>query len=75
MTVTYFLEAGGVPPLTVHSRSGAAWAPRQGVKGLQSATLNRLRWQWQRYPWSEDDVAVARTPLIFVDHVADARWR
>lgn len=38
--------------------------------GLESATLNRLRWQWRSYPW-HNDVMLARTPLIFVDHVAE----
>jgi hypothetical protein len=43
----------------------------QGVKGLKSATLNRLQWQWHCYPWTSTDVALARTPLVFVDHVAE----
>eukprot|EP00435_Cladocopium_sp_Y103_P029542 s2313_g7.t1 len=43
----------------------------EGVKGLKSATLNRLQWQWHCYPWTSTDVALARTPLVFVDHVAE----
>ena len=33
--------------------------------------MNRLQWQWQHFPWTPTDVAMARTPLIFVDHVAE----
>ncbi|CAL1174246.1 unnamed protein product, partial [Cladocopium goreaui] len=56
--------------LYVMFTSGSTGRPK-GVKGLKSATLNRLQWQWHCYPWTSTDVALARTPLVFVDHVAE----
>lgn len=45
--------------------------PLQGVLGSHTATLNRLTWQWRRFPWRSGDVVCLRTPLVFVDHVAE----
>ena len=50
--------------------SGSTGRPK-GVQGLHSATLNRLHWQWTRFPWKDGEVACARTPLVFIDHVAE----
>ena len=50
--------------------SGSTGRPK-GVHGPHSATLNRLRWQWAKFPWEKGEVACARTPLTFVDHVAE----
>ena len=49
--------------------SGSTGRPK-GVVGLESATMNRLRWQWRVFPF-RNEVTLARTPLIFVDHVAE----
>ena len=50
--------------------SGSTGRPK-GVCGLQSALLNRLDWQWMRFPWRAGEVACARTPLTFIDHAAE----
>eukprot|EP00439_Symbiodinium_sp_Y106_P083048 s2032_g22.t2 len=50
--------------------SGSTGRPK-GVRGLHSATLNRLHWQWTKFPWKDGEVACARTPLVFIDHVAE----
>ncbi|CAE7772057.1 Aasdh [Symbiodinium sp. CCMP2456] len=50
--------------------SGSTGRPK-GVLGLHAATLNRLHWQWTRFPWKDGEVACARTPLVFIDHVAE----
>ncbi|CAE8647805.1 unnamed protein product, partial [Polarella glacialis] len=50
--------------------SGSTGRPK-GVVGRQAATLNRLAWQWRAFPWQPGEVACARTPLTFVDHVAE----
>ena len=50
--------------------SGSTGRPK-GVCGIHSATLNRLRWQWASFPWKAGEVACARTPLTFIDHVAE----
>ena len=57
-------------PLHVIYTSGSTGRPK-AVVGRRAATLNRLRWQWRTWPWAASDVACARTPHGFVDHVAE----
>ena len=41
------------------------------VAGSAKATLHRLKWQWDRFPWRDDDAMLLRTPATFVDSVAE----
>lgn|GEM_PF-1538016 len=50
--------------------SGSTGRPK-GVVGTQSATLNRLEWSWQEFPFAPDDVACAKTSPNFVDAIAE----
>ena len=50
--------------------SGSTGKPK-GVVGTHSATLNRLEWAWQEFPFSPDDVACAKTSPNFVDAIAE----
>ena len=45
-------------------------APKH-VVGSAAATLHRLRWQWNRFPFDKDDVVLRRAPAVFVDAVAE----
>jgi non-ribosomal peptide synthetase component F len=38
--------------------------------GTHGATLNRLYWMWEAYPWCDGDVACLTSGLSFVDSVA-----
>ena len=58
--------------LYVIGTSGTSSGEAVGVVGSASATLNRLRWQWSRFPFSEDDrFVLRRTPVLFVDSIAE----
>nr|AGS49688.1 long-chain-fatty-acid--CoA ligase [uncultured bacterium esnapd14] len=48
--------------------SGTTGRPK-GVLGLHGATMHRLEWMWQRYPFGPDERSCQRTPLSFVDSV------
>jgi len=50
--------------------SGSTGEPK-GVVGLHRAITNRLAWQQETYPYQGGEVACARTPLGFVDSVAE----
>jgi hypothetical protein len=41
------------------------------VKGRASSTLHRLEWQWRVIPFGVAPVVVRRSPLVFVDSVAE----
>ena len=49
--------------------SGSTGEPK-GVMGAHGATLNRLYWMWEAYPWCDGDVACLTSGLSFVDSVA-----
>lgn len=59
----------GDSPLYVLYTSGSAGEPK-GIAGSETATLNRLHWMWERYPYQEGEVACLTSPLGFVDSVA-----
>ena len=50
--------------------SGSTGRPK-GVLGTQRATLNRMAWMWQEYPWSADEVGSQKTTLSFVDSIGE----
>ncbi|RZA29877.1 MAG: amino acid adenylation domain-containing protein [Proteobacteria bacterium] len=41
----------------------------KGVVGLQGATLNRLQWMWQQFPFAAQEVACQKTSPSFVDSI------
>ena len=48
--------------------SGSTGKPK-GVMGLHRATINRLQWMWDRFPFSPSDLCCQKTNLSFVDSV------
>jgi len=50
--------------------SGSTGRPK-GVIGVHRAIASRLRWAEVEYPYEENEIASARTPLGFVDSVAE----
>lgn len=60
------------PPLYVLYTSGSTGKPK-GVMGSHGGLLNRLSWQLSSpvYCWQYGEVASRRTPLIFVDAIAE----
>jgi|EP01046_Picozoa_sp_COSAG06_P001450 non-ribosomal peptide synthetase component F len=50
--------------------SGSTGTPK-GVAGTETGAVNRCDWQAATFPWQATDVALARTSLGFVDHVAE----
>jgi amino acid adenylation domain-containing protein len=48
--------------------SGSTGNPK-GVLGTHRATINRLWWMWQTYPFEPGEVCCQRTSLSFVDSV------
>ncbi|GHO56593.1 non-ribosomal peptide synthetase [Ktedonobacter robiniae] len=65
-------------PLNVHIQpenlayviytSGSTGRPK-GVLATHQATLNRLHWMWQTYPFVDDEICCQKTSLSFVDAV------
>jgi putative pyridoxal-dependent aspartate 1-decarboxylase len=50
--------------------SGSSGRPK-GVEGLYKGIINRLQWMWDTYPFTESDIGCNRTPIGFVDHIAE----
>ncbi|XP_049778766.1 zwittermicin A synthase ZmaJ isoform X1 [Schistocerca cancellata] len=50
--------------------SGSTGVPK-GVRLTHATVLNRLRWQWRTFPFSEGETCAFKTALSFVDHVAE----
>lgn len=50
--------------------SGSTGKPK-GIALSHTAVMNRLSWMEQNYPFTENDVCAARTPVNFVDAVAE----
>ncbi len=48
--------------------SGSTGQPK-GIVGSQRATINRLQWMWDTFPFEECDVCCQKTTLGFVDSV------
>lgn len=56
-------------PLYVLYTSGST-GPPQGVMGTEAATVNRLHWMWEQYPYEHDEVACLTAGPGFVDSIA-----
>src|SRR5262249_16924055 len=54
-------------PAYVIYTSGSTGRPK-GVIGLHRATVNRLNWMWETYPF-EDEICCQKTSIGFVDSV------
>jgi putative pyridoxal-dependent aspartate 1-decarboxylase len=50
--------------------SGSSGRPK-GVEGLYKGIVNRLQWMWDTYPFTDSDIGCNRTPIGFVDHIAE----
>ncbi len=48
--------------------SGSTGRPK-GVMGTHRATLNRLHWMWEQFPFAQQEVCCQKTPLSFVDSI------
>jgi amino acid adenylation domain-containing protein len=48
--------------------SGSTGRPK-GVLATHRATLNRLQWMWERFPFEADEICCQKTSLSFVDSV------
>lgn len=57
-------------PLYILYTSGSTGRPK-GVLGTHKGLLNRIAWQWRRFPFLPGEVACRRTPLVFVDAMAE----
>ncbi|HEV9036670.1 MAG TPA: amino acid adenylation domain-containing protein, partial [Puia sp.] len=56
--------------LYVFYTSGSTGRPK-GVIGSQKGFINRLRWGWENYPYSDGEAACMKTSIGFVDHFAE----
>ena len=61
---------GGERAMFALYTSGSTGEPK-GVVCCHAAVANRLRWQQAAYPFAPGEIAAARTPLGFVDSVAE----
>ncbi|MEN3328618.1 MAG: hypothetical protein V7638_3425, partial [Acidobacteriota bacterium] len=69
-------ESAANPPVQVTAEnaayviytSGSTGQPK-GVVGLHGATVNRLEWMYQQYPFAAGEVCCQKTSLSFVDSI------
>lgn len=57
-------------PIYVMYTSGSTGCPK-GVMGSHKGLINRICWQYKHYPWAPREVICRRTPLTFVDAMAE----
>jgi len=50
--------------------SGSTGRPK-GVRLPYRALLNRLKWQWKRFPFNKNEVCCLKTSISFVDSIAE----
>ena len=50
--------------------SGSTGQPK-GVLLRHDAIINRLQWMWEKYPYHSEERCVVKTPICFVDSIAE----
>eukprot|EP01041_Mallomonas_annulata_P006985 gene6985-14199_t len=50
--------------------SGSTGKPK-GVMGSEHGLLSRIKWQLLYFPWNDDEIMCRRTPLVFIDSLAE----
>jgi amino acid adenylation domain-containing protein len=50
--------------------SGSTGKPK-GVEGTHKSLLNRLQWGWETFPYKSGEVSCQKTPISFVDSLAE----
>ena len=55
-------------PFCIIYTSGSSGKPK-GVKIGQTGVMNRLYWMWENYPYGDDELAILKTSIGFVDHI------
>jgi amino acid adenylation domain-containing protein len=70
MLATYQKGNDQDPLACVLYTSGSTGEPK-GVRLRHSQVLNRLRWQWRQFPFTEGEVGAAKTTLLFVDSITE----
>ena len=57
-------------PLYIMYTSGSSGKPK-GVLGSHHALINRLSWQYTRFPFDYNEIIIRRTPLTFIDSIVE----
>ncbi len=57
-------------PLYIMYTSGSSGKPK-GVLGSHHALINRLSWQFTRFPFDYNEIIIRRTPLTFIDSIVE----
>ena len=60
----------GISSLYLMYTSGSTGKPK-GVLATERGLLNRIAWQWKQFPWAAGERVLRRTPLVFVDAIAE----